>query len=286
MLLNQQNMDLEQKIERLFCTQTETWELLQNSISQLNRVKSRDFYWNDISVRLQYNPARLVSTASKVDQVSIATRACFLCAENRPEVQHGIPFLKKYSILCNPYPILKQHLTIPLHSHVPQRIRKKIGDMLHLAELLPSYIIFYNGPKSGASAPDHFHFQAGLKAPILLSGDNALRVCLTIDSASREEVVTHFNDVYHYLSKRQPEENEPMINLIAFVADNRYVVHLFPRKAHRPHQYFQEGKQQLLISPGALDMAGLIITPREEDFLKITKDDIEDIYSQVSLAIV
>ena len=177
-------------------------------------------------------------------------------------------------------------MTITLHSHVPQRIRRKVGDMLTLAELLPDHVVFYNGPKCGASAPDHFHLQAGLKSPILMTGENELRSCLVIESSSKQEVEDRFEDVYQYLHSRQPDEDEPMLNLIAFVENNNYVLHVFPRKAHRPKQFFEEGKRQLLISPGAIDMAGLIITAREEDFNKIKKEDIEDIYSQVSIAII
>jgi len=158
--------------------------------------------------------------------------------------------------------------------------------MLTLAEELPDYIVFYNGPKCGASAPDHFHLQAGLKTALLVQGDNALRSCLTIESENRKEVEELFEDVYQYLKHRQPDEEEPMMNVIAFMEQNRYKLHLFPRRAHRPRHYYQEGNGQLLISPGALDMAGLIISVREEDFNKIARQDIEDIYSQVSLPVI
>ena len=228
----------------------------------------------------------MVSAAAKVDAASIEERPCFLCEKNRPDVQKGIEFLDKYIILANPFPILDNHLTIALHSHVPQRIRKKIGDILSLAEQLPDYIIFYNGPKCGASAPDHFHMQAGLKSDILMQGYNELRACLIIEGDTKEDVESDFEDVYHYLSKRQPDEDEPMMNIIAFVDQGKYVLHIFPRKAHRPGQYHDSGKRQLMISPGAIDMAGLIITVREEDFNKIRKEDIEDIYSQVSMSII
>lgn len=194
--------------------------------------------------------------------------------------------MEKYIILCNPFPILRNHITIPLHSHVPQRIRKKTEDMLTLAEQLPDYLIFYNGPKCGASAPDHFHLQAGLKVPLLMQGDNELRSCLQIESEKRSEAQELFEDVYQYLHQLQPEEAEPMMNVIAFTEDNKYKLHVFPRKAHRPGHYYEKGKKQLLISPGALDMAGLVICVREEDFEKISKQDIEDIYSQVSMPVI
>ncbi|SFU62540.1 protein of unknown function [Porphyromonadaceae bacterium KHP3R9] len=280
-------MHLQQKIDRLFIEQQRDWTELKSSIEQLDRLKVKEFNWGSgLNVNVQFNPSRIESVSSQVDNSSIEERPCFLCGKNRPKIQSGIPFLDKYIILINPFPILRNHLTVAIHSHVPQRIRRKTGDMLTLAELLPDYIVFYNGPKCGASAPDHFHLQAGLKAPILMTGENELRSCLIIESSSKQEVEERFEDVYQYLHSRQPDEEEPLFNLIAFVESNRYMLHVFPRKAHRPRQFYETGKRQLLVSPGAIDMAGLIITAREEDFNKIGKEEIEDIYSQVSMPII
>ena len=280
-------MNLQGDVDQLFSDQIKTWPQLRNAILQLDNVRTKHFSWGeDVRVTLQFNPARIVSTGAKIDAGNIAKRPCFLCQDNRPEEQSGIPFLGKYIILCNPFPILHKHLTIPLFSHVPQRVRRKVGDMLTLAESLPDYIVFYNGPEAGASAPDHFHLQAGLKSPVLLAGDNELRSCFVIESSSIEEAEERFEDVYQYLHGRQPEKEEPMLNVIAFTEEHKYVLHVFPRKAHRPRQYFADGVKQLLVSPGALDMAGLLITVREEDFENITKNDIEDIYSQVSMPII
>lgn len=280
-------MNIQAQINDLFESQRREWKSLDEAVKQLNFIKQKTYNWgSDVSVAIQFNPARITSASANVDKKHIEQRPCFLCADNRPSEQRGLTFLKKYIILANPAPILKNHLTVALHSHVPQRIRKKIGDTLTLAESLPDYIVFYNGPKCGASAPDHFHLQAGLKSDVLLQGENDLRSCLIIESDSKQEAEERFEDVYQYLHSRQPAEEEPMLNLIAFTENNRYVLHVFPRKAHRPHQYFLTGKQQLLVSPGALDMAGLIIVPREEDFEKITKQDVEDIYSQVSMQVI
>ena len=280
-------MNLQKKIDDLFSSQRKEWELLDTNLEQLKNVEQRSITWgSDIEVVLQYNPARIASASAKVDKKSIKERACFLCAENRPEIQKGIPFLDKYIILCNPFPILQNHLTIPLYSHVPQLIGKKMDDMLTLTEQLPNYIVFYNGPKCGASAPDHFHFQAGLKTDVLLTGDNALRSCLRIETELKEEAEELFYDVYSYLKTHQPDEAEPMMNIISFMENNNFVIHVFPRKLHRPWQYSTEGKNRLLVSPGALDMAGMFITPRKEDFEKISRVEIEDIYAQVSMAII
>ncbi|MDD2937716.1 MAG: DUF4922 domain-containing protein [Proteiniphilum sp.] len=280
-------MNLSDEIDHLFSRQQEQWPQLKHAISQRNQIRERVFTWgNDFEAIVQYNPARIVSTGAGIDRQTIERRPCFLCAENRPSPQEGIPFMGKYLILCNPYPIVENHLTIPLHSHVPQRLRRKVGDMLSLAAQLPEYVVFYNGPRSGASAPDHYHLQAGRKSPVLLQGDHELRSCMMIESSNKEEVEELFEEVYLYLHHLQTEEDEPMMNVIAFTEQDRYKLHLFPRKAHRPRQYFEEGNKQLLVSPGALDMAGLIITVREEDFNKISRQDVEDIYAQVSLQII
>lgn len=281
-------MDLQKEINHLFFKQKIEWDLLRNNYEQFkNNTKARILLWgNDTEVTIQHNPSRIESVTAKVDNHSIEERACFLCEENKPKAQRGIPFLDKYIILCNPYPILENHLTIPLHSHVPQLIGNKMDDMLSLSYLLKDYIVFYNGPKCGASAPDHFHFQAGLKTEILLKGENDLRSCLTIESEEKSEAVELFDNVYDYLKTHQQNEDEPMINIISFMSNSKYVIHVFPRKLHRPWQYSTTGSAQFLISPGALDMAGMIITPRIEDFNKIDKEEVEDIYSQVSMAII
>lgn len=280
-------MNLQKKINNLFSTQREAWKLLDDNCTQMSNIELKRLVWgSDAEVVLQYNPSRIISASAKVDKKSVEERKCFLCAENRPNMQQGIPFMDKYIILCNPFPILQNHLTIPLHSHVPQLIGKKINDMLSLAELLPNYIVFYNGAKCGASAPDHFHFQAGLKTKILLSSENSLRSCLRIECETKEDAEEQFYYVFDYLKTHQPNEEEPMMNIISFMENNKYIIHVFPRKLHRPRQFSAKGKAQLLVSPGALDMAGMIITPRKEDFDKIDRNDIEDIYSQVSIAII
>lgn len=281
-------MNLQKKIEHLFSEQKIEWDLLGNNHKHIDEnIELKSLTWgSDIEVVLQYNPSRITSASADVKKDNIQQRDCFLCAENRPEAQQGISFLDRYIFLCNPYPILKNHLTIPLHSHVPQLIGKKMDDMLSIAESLPDYIVFYNGPRCGASAPDHFHFQAGLKTKILLNGENDLRSCLSIESEEKLEAVELFNNVYDYLKNHQPSEDEPMMNIISFMKNDKYVIHVYPRKLHRPWQYSHTGKTQLLISPGALDMAGLIITPRKEDFDKVNKEDVEDIYAQVSMVII
>lgn len=280
-------MNLKEEINNLFLKQQNNWNQLHDAINQLSKVKSKQFEWYDNTfIEVQFNPARITSTGADISKVHLQERPCFLCEENRPSQQESITFLKKYAILCNPYPILKNHITITLHSHVPQLIRNKIGDMLTLSEQLEGYIVFYNGPKCGASAPDHFHFQAGLKSDVLLQTDNDLRSCMMINSENTDEAKELFEEVYQYLKSLQPNEDEPMMNIISYYENGVYNINIFPRKQHRPKQYYNEGKSKFLISPGALDMAGLIITVREEDFNKIDISDIEDIYAQISLPVI
>lgn len=213
-------MNLQNDIENLFSVQREEWPKLNDAIRNLDDVKYKQLNWgNKISVKVQFNQARITSTAAKIDKQHIEKRPCFLCEQNRPNIQKGITFLEKYLILCNPFPILRNHITIPLFSHVPQRIRHKVGEMLTLTEELPDYIVFYNGPKSGASAPDHFHLQAGLKTPELTQGENELRSCLMIEGSTVSESIELFEEVYQYLRSLQPDEEEPMLNIITFMED-------------------------------------------------------------------
>lgn len=280
-------MDLQREITQLFLRERKAWKLLDENCSKMNSIEFKLLAWgSNEEVVLQYNPLRITSSSAKVDKKSTEERKCFLCQENRPDVQQGIPYMDKYIILCNPFPILQNHITIALHSHVPQLIGKKIIDMLSLVELLPDYILFYNGPKCGASAPDHFHFQAGLKTKVLLSSENSLRSCLRIEGETKEEAEEQFYYVLDYLKTHQPNEEEPMMNIVSFMENGKYIIHIFPRKQHRPWQYSAEGEAQLLVSPGAIDMAGMFIIPRKKDFDKIDRNDIEDIYTQVSMAII
>jgi hypothetical protein len=285
--MNEEVEIVQREIEMLFARQQQEWEQLRCTIEQMKEPRLKRFAWGEEHVvYVQLNPARMTSVAAKSGAADIGNRPCLLCEANRPMEQKGISFLEKYIILCNPYPIIKQHLTIALHSHVPQRIRRKMGDMLTLAQELSDYIIFYNGAKSGASIPEHFHFQAGLKSDTLQQGDNELRSCMVIESESKDEAVALFEDVYQYLHHFQPDEEEPMMSIVAFVEKGKYRIHVFPRKAARPKQYFAEGAKKLLITPGALDMAGLFTVVREEDFEKVTQQDIEDIYAQVSRPVI
>jgi hypothetical protein len=256
-------------------------------------------------ISVQFNPGRIISSAAKVDTKSIEARPCFLCGNNRPPEQRGIPFGDSYIILINPFPIFRRHLTVVSLDHTPQRIEGNLGTMLELARALPEYVVFYNGPQCGASAPDHLHFQAGNRGflPIERDIDNldlSIRVAqsggtelnlwkgygrgiMTLKGRSPEalaDIIKRFNDRF---ALRQPDRPEPMLNILAYHTDGQWTVHVIPRKVHRPACYFAEGAERILLSPASVDLGGVFITPREEDFRKITAEDIQTILGEVCL---
>jgi len=291
------------KINELFAEQLSDWSLAKLNYSQLEKVRIRKFSFGTFKVLVQYNPERIRSSSAKVDAKSIGDRPCFLCAKNRPPEQRGIDLDNNLTILVNPFPIFKRHLTIPSELHTDQRIGNNFDTMLSLAEAMPLFTVFYNGPQCGASAPDHLHFQAGNigfmpvendflsgRHPKLLSSDQGmeiwkwesyLRGIITLKGNDRKKLVRVFDRLFDRLSETQPGRPEPMLNILTGYSRDEWTIHIIPRKQHRPKQFFAEGDTQILISPAAVDLGGVIITPREEDFLRITKDDIEDIFRQV-----
>lgn len=296
-------MKFEERINELYSSQLHDWELAKVNYAQLAKVRTRSVNFGSCEILVQFNPERIKSSAAKVDMASINERPCFLCAQNRPPQQRGISFNDTHTILINPYPIFDRHLTIPSDLHLDQRIRNNFTTMLMLAEELQSYTVFYNGPECGASAPDHFHFQAGKTGimPLekdwlsgrltrLISGNDHIEIwmwtgygrgIITLVGRNEEKLNDTFLKLFDRLAVTQPGKPEPMINILANYISPGWVIHLIPRKKHRPSQYFTEGSGQFVISPAAVDLGGLIVCPREEDFSRITKAGIEDIFSQV-----
>ena len=209
------------------------------------------------------------------------------------------------TILVNPFPIFSRHLTIPTVKHIDQRIAGSFGCMLDLAESIPEYVIFYNGPQCGASAPDHLHFQAGKIGFLPIEKDfedrkmvrfisrrnfveiwhwrDYLRGIITLKGNNKEAIINSFSSFFERFYKTQPDKPEPMLNVLAYYIMDEWIIHLIPRKIHRPFQFFAVGENQILLSPASVDLGGVIITPREEDFNKITPSDIKDIFSQVCI---
>jgi len=300
--------NLNLKVKNLFKEQVSEWDLAKKNYEDLKNVEIKSFSFGDFEIVVQFNPARIVSSGAKVDEKTIKERKCFLCKENLPPQQKGVD-AGEYSILVNPYPIFPEHFTIPRKEHIPQQIKPFFPDMLELAKSLDEFVVFYNGPKCGASAPDHLHFQAGTKnflplvndyrklkatyAEILEKGShynlylfkNYLRTVYCIESDVSQVLSDQFNRLYEYFQKKLNcgANEEPMMNVVCLFENQKWTVFVFPRKAFRPWQYSAEATQQLMVSPATVEMSGIFITPVEEHFRRITRQDVVDILDQVSL---
>lgn len=298
-------LSLEHQVDALFDDQLEHWDLARANYQGLQKALTKQIpFSGHAGIRVQYNPERIYSTSAKVDPKSVSERPCFLCPDFLPPKQKAVPFNHDYLVLVNPFPIFPRHLTIPYKDHIPQQLSGRFSDMLDLARALENFVVFYNGPRCGASAPDHFHFQAGNKGfmPIEADFDQPLKVLLAEEGGSRiwsmenylrhvlvftsadarwlEEKISHAIQV---LSSFDPGHPEPMMNILASWNDDHWRISLFPRKAHRPWQFFAEGPQQILLSPAAVDMGGVLIIPRQEDFDKLDLHSSRDVFSQVTL---
>ncbi len=290
-------------IEALYEHQLHNWEMARNNYSGLSKTRTRTLSFGDFNILVQFNPERIRSSAAKVDSKSVSERPCFLCSSNRPVQQEEISYNQDFILLVNPYPVFSRHLTIPALQHIPQRIMGNFGTMLQLARDLQLYTIIYNGPNCGASAPDHMHFQAVPKGVLPVEQDyesknhltlwksirgseisfwnNYLRNPVTLSSSDAVSLESVFGLLYKILADGLSSSEEPMMNILARYEDDRWIIHIFPRKLHRPWQYYKTGDDQLLLSPASIDMGGVIILPHEKDFNRITREDVADIYSQV-----
>lgn len=279
-------------ISRFFNRQLEMWEDARHRFRDLKHVEVRQL---SDQLKVQFNPARIVSTGAKIDKHTLGERPCFLCERNRPKEQMTKLIDDHFQLLVNPFPILPVHFTIPATKHQPQSIYRHYGEMHRLLSLHSELMVFYNGPKCGASAPDHLHFQAGTSGvlPLQTNWQRLSRSLTDVISLNDEEKISVLRDflvpafviisksedsdeeLFHRLYRSMPmrgDESEPMMNIIAWRKGDEFISVVIPREKHRPDAYFAEGEAQMMVSPGALDMAGLIITPREEDFSKINLD--------------
>jgi hypothetical protein len=269
-------------IDAFFEQQLAAWPLARNNFVALHDVLTRDISVDGALYRVQFNPARIVSSRAKVDAASISARPCFLCEHNRPAEQEALPY-GSFSILVNPYPIFPRHLTIAATRHTPQRIADHLHTMLELARELPQYTLFYNGARCGASAPDHLHFQAGRRGYMPIETHReGYPYARFITATTAGEAERLFADLYRSLPLAAGDD-EPMLNLLCWYADRQWTLCLFPRRKHRPDCYYAEGKARLLSSPAAVDLGGLLILPREGDYRKITADDIRQIIKEVTI---
>jgi len=268
---------------QLLKKQTKEWPLAAANYAALAHVKTKTLSINGFNFVVQFNPARITSSAAPTDPQSIQSRPCFLCPHLLSPQQEQLPFTAQsgnpYMILCNPYPIFPQHLTIPDCHHTDQRISGRVDDMLELAEQLTDFVLFYNGSKSGASAPDHFHFQAGNKGFLPIQSLIESGASLTHYPAPALVFTTGQIDAAAAYLHQEPE---PMLNLLCWKSEHTFYVVVFPRKQHRPSQFFATGDANILLTPGTIDLGGVLITPLEKDFCKLTAADVLDIFTQIS----
>ncbi|MDE6040744.1 MAG: DUF4922 domain-containing protein [Muribaculaceae bacterium] len=292
------------EVNTFIAEQIAEWPQAAGNFEALKDVKVKDLDVDGMHIKVQFNPARMVSSAAKVDAASLKARKCFLCEANRPEVQRGISWGDKYTVLINPFPIFPRHLTIPDDSHTDQLIDGRIADMMRLAAELDEYTVFYNGPRCGASAPDHMHFQAGNSdfltiGPALedarhdviaTEGQSTLAMVNTlplkvfvIDAATPEEGQKLFSRLYAAIPVPEGEK-EPMMNLLCYATPTGTRLVVIPRKRHRPSFYGTEGDDCMLISPASVDMGGVFITPRPQDFDRFDADVARRIFDELCLS--
>ena len=297
------------KAHALLEQQKGVWDLLRSGYATLGTVRTRVFEFNGFHIKVQFNPGRMTSTVAKVDATSIKERKCFLCTENLPPAQRGIPCDGDYLVLCNPFPIFPEHFTISCLRHAPQLIRDSFAAFLKITrDLGTRYLVLYNGPRCGASAPDHLHFQAGTRSLVPLdaefdamkaarasrlfasdllhawSAEDGLRHFVTFESPDAGILLRAFGAFYEAIQEGGAAAEEPMMNLLGFYTDGCWRIHLFPRAKHRPAFYFKEGDGKLLISPAAVELGGICTTPREEDFEKVTREHIVEMYHEVCVS--
>lgn len=316
-----QAMNKKRQAGELFIeNQLAKWQTARTNHEALNQIETRRFELAGNTITVQFNPARAVSTCAKVDKSSIEARKCFLCPENKPNEQDEIIISldEPFSLRINPYPILPGHLTISSLKHQDQvladkTIRQLPGKLISWLEeyFASGYVLFYNGAKCGASAPDHFHFQAVKQSdvPVIQQWERLMETAVREKEIKTENgntyssfqitsyicpiqvfICNHSADILPEMINQYLEslplhegESEPRYNLFAWQDKQRgFTMAYFPREEHRPACYTATGGEQLLVSPGALDMAGLLVTPRKEDFDKITESDITQIYKEVA----
>jgi hypothetical protein len=305
------DQSLESRVASLIDQQRETWPLLREGCEAFAQIETKRVPVQEAEVVIQHNPRRIRSTAASVDRASVESRRCFLCPDGLPPEEKGIAY-GDLVILCNPFPILDRHLSIVHREHTPQQIEGNVDMLLSLAhDLGSSYFVLYNGPECGASAPDHLHFQACSRELLPIEGglyeDESVmdedcdyceesarnnfelftlggcgRSVVVFRGGNRDEVATWVYAVIKELAL-QTDKTEPLINIVCTYDPRIWTVYLFPRAKHRPASFYAEVGQRLIVSPGAIDMAGVVVVPEREHFDKIDGPGVAAILSEVSM---
>lgn len=290
----------------LLSEQKKVWQDLHKGLQSLLEGRQRDIYCAGFSVRLQHNIGRIKSSTADVSQKVVGNRDCFLCLGHLPEEQKGIVYRDEFLILCNPAPILTAHLTISCVLHRRQTIAEHIETFLRLiGDFGPGWVLLYNGPKCGASAPDHHHFQAALSGQMPIEKDirdqkrvvlmkqiegvlfyrgNGLgREVVIIEGEDPVAVGNGFNGFFKSLKRSLLLDDEPMMNIVGLHEGRKYRLVIFPRRKHRPDAFCREGDDRVVVSPGVIDMGGILVTPVQRDFDRLDAAAVEGIYKEVSL---
>jgi len=290
----------------LLSEQKKTWLNLQEGYESLKDIRERDLLCNGFSVRLQYNPGRIKSSTASVGKRNAEDRGCFLCLDRLPEGQKGILCRTDYLILCNPMPVFSSHFTVSHVDHRLQAIDENIDTFLQLmADFGSGWMFLYNGPKCGASAPDHLHFQVAPSGQMPIEKEIREEKRLTLITQTdrvflyrvrdlgREVVMLEGDDLLavedvfksylNALKKILFVDEEPMINIAGFYEKEGWRLVIFLRRKHRPDAFFREGDARVVVSPGVIDMGGILITPMEKDFESLDETAVEGIYEEVSL---
>ncbi len=301
--------DYSSAADYLFNSQLKSWSLMNKNYDALKNIQTKSFWFEGMKLKVQFNPERIKSTSAKTDESSIASRACFLCTDNLSREQKGIFIREDFIILCNPYPIFPQHFTIASLVHKPQQISESFSEFLELSKLLsPNYTLIYNGPACGASAPDHLHFQAGTRKSIPIENDiqqmkndfgqivqenefitttfinDGLRKIIFIESIHQPHLEKTFRKIFKEYENLSSAGTEPMMNLLCtYDKEFGWNVIIFLRSKHRPECFYNDDPDKILISPATIDLGGLIITPRKEDFDRVDKELVKKIFNEVSL---
>ena len=291
--------------QQLFNEQIRDWALAAGNYAALDQILTKNYIIDGLNFRLQCNPKRLVSSTANISVAAIQERPCFLCEKNRPSAQKGVAF-EDFTILVNPFPVFPRHFTI-VGAHQPQSIQGHFGSFLHLAREMDDSVVFYNGPKCGASAPDHLHFQAGNKGSMPIEADfdswrtnrvssvfscdgvgllelkGLLRGGWLLEGANEKSLTVVFEQLVLSM-KNDSSIDEPMMNILGWFAEKAWHCIVFPRKTHRPSCYYREEVEKMLISPASVEMGGLVVAARLEDFEKITEGDLRTIFTEVSMS--
>jgi glycosyltransferase involved in cell wall biosynthesis len=296
------DLSLTSLCQSLYDSQKKTWPGLADACHDLASAQTRKLSGENYKIILQYNPARAVSSGASVDKESIKKRPCFLCDNNLPSEQLGVLYRNQYLILCNPAPIFEKHFTVVSLRHESQTIALSIGWLLRLSADLPGSSVFYNGPACGASAPDHLHFQAVPKKslPFLRElkqlspvyekssvccsrGERFDRSIVVLESKNADELTEQFLNLMQVTQKSLKTNDEPMVNVICNYSGRSWRLVVFLRQKHRPDAYFAENEKRIFVSPGAVDMSGVVITPLLDNYSRLDYHALREIYREVSL---